>query len=49
MWIIFGLFVVTLFLAAGLNAPEWLKSAIITGYPVAWLVIATVISLRNRT
>jgi hypothetical protein len=42
-------FAVTLFVAAGLNAPEWLKSAIIVGYPVTWLVTAAVISLRNRS
>jgi hypothetical protein len=46
--IIFGIFMVSLLLAAALRAPEWLQSAILIGYPVTWLVTGTIIQIRHR-
>jgi hypothetical protein len=45
---IFGVFIVALGLLSAFDAPDWLKSAVTVAYPVSWLIVATIISIRSR-
>lgn len=47
MWTIFGVPVVALALASLLGAPEWLKSSILGGMVVTWLVVGIVMQVRD--
>jgi hypothetical protein len=45
---IFAIFAIGLGLVSALGSPEWAKGAVIIAYPVTWLIVGSVMLVRNR-